>query len=81
MARSILLTVIGSMATLDRPIVPSVSQWYPVIWFRPAGPDGRPWWPPTYEGAPNTLRVVTMEDAAKRLALDLQRTLHSRGRT
>lgn len=63
-----------SMATLDRPMAPGINQWYPVIWFRPAGPDGRPWWPPTYEGAPNTLRVVTMNDAAKRLALDLQRT-------
>jgi hypothetical protein len=63
-----------SMATLDRPTVPGINQWYPVIWFRPSGPDGRPWWPPTYEGAPNTLRVVAMNDAAKRLALDLQRT-------
>lgn len=63
-----------SMATLDRPMAPGINQWYPVIWFRPAGPDGRPWWPPTYEGAPNMLRVVTMNDAAKRLALDLQRT-------
>jgi hypothetical protein len=63
-----------SMATLDRPMAPGINQWYPVIWFRPAGPDGRPWWPPTYEGAPNTLRVVTMNEAAKRLVLDLQRT-------
>jgi len=63
-----------SMATLDRPMAPGINQWYPVIWFRPASPDGRPWWPPTYEGAPNMLRVVTMNDAAKRLALDLQRT-------
>jgi hypothetical protein len=63
-----------SMATLDRPTVPGINQWYPVIWLRPSGPDGRPWWPPTYEGAPNTLRVVAMNDAEKRLALDLQRT-------
>jgi hypothetical protein len=63
-----------SMATLDRPTAPGINQWYPVIWLRPSGPDGRPWWPPTYEGAPNTLRMVAMNDAAKRLALDLQRT-------
>lgn len=63
-----------SMATLDRPTAPGINQWYPVIWLRPSGPDGRPWWPPTYEDAPTTLRVVTMNDAAKRLVLDLQRT-------
>lgn len=63
-----------SMATLDRPMAPGINQWYPVIWFRPAGPDGRPWWLLTYEGAPNTLRVVPMNDAAKRLTLDRQRT-------
>lgn len=62
-----------SMATLDRPMAPGISQWYPVIWLRPAGPDGRPWWPPTYEGAPDTLRVVTMNDAANRMVLELQR--------
>lgn len=73
--RAVLLRGEGrSMATLDRPMAPGINQWYPVIWFRPAGPDGRPWWPPTYEGAPTMLRVVTMNDAAKRLALDLQRT-------
>ena len=58
-------------ATLDRPMAPGVNQWYPVVWLRPQDPN-RPIWPPTYEGAPNTLRVVSFDQAEKRLALKLQ---------
>ena len=61
-----------AMATLDSPTAPGINQWYPVIYFRPADPERRIW-PPTYEGAPVTLRVVSMEQAAKRLAGNLQR--------
>lgn len=60
------------MATLDRPTAPGISQWYPVIYLRPQDPERRIW-PPSYEGAPVTLRVVSMEQAAKRLAENLQR--------
>jgi hypothetical protein len=58
-------------ATLDRPSAPGISQWYPVIYLRPQDPERRIW-PPTYEGAPNTLRVVSFDQAEKRLALKLQ---------
>jgi hypothetical protein len=58
-------------ATLDRPQAPGINQWYPVVWLRPQDPN-RPIWPPTYEGAPNTLRVVSFDQAEKRLALKLQ---------
>lgn len=61
-----------AMATLDRPTAPGISQWYPVIYLRPQDPERR-LWPPTYEGAPVTLRVVAMEQAAIRLAGNLQR--------
>lgn len=57
-------------ATLDRPSAPGINQWYPAIYLRPQ--DERRIWPPTYEGAPNTLRVVSFEQAAKRLVLKLQ---------
>jgi hypothetical protein len=57
-------------ATLDRPSAPGIDQWYPAIYLRPQ--DERRIWPPTYEGAPNTLRVVSFEQAAKRLVLRLQ---------
>jgi hypothetical protein len=57
-------------ATLDRPSAPGIDQWYPAIYLRPQ--DQRRIWPPTYEGAPNTLRVVSFEQAAKRLVLKLQ---------
>jgi hypothetical protein len=33
----------------------------------------RRYWPPTYEGAPNTLRVIAMQDASKRLILNLRK--------
>ena len=61
-----------AMATLDSPTAPGINQWYPVIYLRPQDPERRIW-PPTYEGAPLTLRVVSMEQAAKRLAGNLQR--------
>lgn len=59
------------MATLDRPAAPGINQWYPVIYLRPQDPERR-WWPPTYAGAPNTLRVVAMNQAVKRLVTSLQ---------
>ena len=59
-------------ATLDRPTAPGISQWYPVIYLRPQDPERRIW-PPTYEGAPITLRLVAMQNAAARLAMNLQR--------
>jgi hypothetical protein len=58
-------------ATLDRPTAPGINQWYPVIYLRPQDPERRIW-PPTYEGAPNTLRVVSFDQAAKRMTLNLQ---------
>lgn len=61
-----------AMATLDRPTAPGISQWYPVIYLRPQDPERRIW-PPTYEGAPLTLRLVAMEQAIMRLAGNLQR--------
>jgi hypothetical protein len=57
-------------ATLDRPSAPDINQWYPAIYLRPQ--DQRRIWPPTYEGAPNTLRVVSFDQAEKRLVLKLQ---------
>ncbi len=57
-------------ATLDRPSAPGIDQWYPAIYLRPQ--DERRIWPPTYAGAPNTLRVVSFEQAAQRLVLALQ---------
>lgn len=58
-------------ATLDRPSAPGINQWYPVIYLRPQDPERRIW-PPTYEGAPITLRMVSAMQAAKRLALNIQ---------
>ena len=59
-------------ATLDRPMAPGINQWYPVVWLRPMEPSRR-YWPPTYEGAGNTLRVIAMQDASKRLILNLRK--------
>jgi len=59
-------------ATLDRPMAPGVNQWYPVVWLRPMEPNRR-YWPPTFEGAPNTLRVISVEDASKRLMVNLRK--------
>lgn len=69
--RSLLQAEGRGWATLDRPMAPGVNQWYPVVWLRPQDPN-RPIWPPTYEGAPNTLRVVSFDQAQKRLTLKLQ---------
>lgn len=60
-----------AMATLDSPTAPGINQWYPVIYLRPQDPERRIW-PPTYEGAPITLRLVSMRQAAKRLTIHLQ---------
>ena len=71
-AERVLLKAEGrGWATLDRPSAPGINQWYPVIWLRPNDPARR-FWPPSYEGAPNTLRVIAMNDAAKRAILNLQ---------
>lgn len=59
-------------ATLDRPMAPGINQWYPVVWLRPMEPSRR-YWPPTFEGAGNTLRVISVEDASKRLILNLRK--------
>ncbi|MGH7206788.1 MAG: hypothetical protein ACREI2_11335 [Nitrospiraceae bacterium] len=68
----VLLRVEGrGWATLDRPMAPGINQWYPVIWLRPSDPNWR-WWPPTYAGAPNTLRVIAMNEAARRLVPNVQ---------
>jgi len=69
--RSLLRAEGRSWATLDRPMAPGINQWYPVIWRRPQDPNWR-WWPPTYAGAPNTLRVIAMNEAGKRLLMHLQ---------
>ena len=58
-------------ATLDRPAAPGINQWYPVIWRRPLEPNWR-WWPPSYEAAPTTLRVIAMNEAVKRMVSNLQ---------
>ncbi|MEO8338714.1 MAG: hypothetical protein ABI604_03230 [Nitrospirota bacterium] len=57
-------------ATLDRPSVPGIDQWYPAIFLRPQ--DERRLWPPTYAGALNMPRVVSFGQAAQRLVLTLQ---------
>jgi hypothetical protein len=57
-------------ATLDCPSAPGIDQWYPAVYLRPQ--EQRRIWPQTYEGAPNTLCVVSFEQTAKRLVLKLQ---------
>ena len=64
-------------ATLDRPAVPGIDHWYPVVYRRSQDPDRR-FWPPTYEGAPNMLRVVSFNQAAMRLTVKLQSTWRGR---
>ncbi|HKW86317.1 MAG TPA: hypothetical protein VJM82_04540, partial [Nitrospiraceae bacterium] len=44
----------------------------PLLLPEVASSRSRHWWPPTFAGAPNTLRVVAMNQAAKRLILNLQ---------
>jgi hypothetical protein len=58
-------------ATLDRPYAPGVSQRYPVVYVRPG--SRHVVWPPTWEGAPNTLRVVSLNLAGKDLVYRLSR--------
>lgn len=71
-ARQVLLYAQGrGFATLDRPAAPGINQWYPVVWLRPQYPSRR-YWPPTYAGAPNTLRVIAMNEAARRGVLSFQ---------
>jgi hypothetical protein len=69
--RTILRSEGRGWATLDRPAAPGINQWYPVIYLRPQDPERRIW-PPSFEGAPVTLRYVAMNLAAKRLVLNLQ---------
>jgi hypothetical protein len=78
-AERVLLEAEGrGWATLDRASAPGINQWYPVIWLRPSDPARR-YWPPSYEGAPNTLRVIAMKEAAKRLVLTVQEAwIHKR---
>jgi hypothetical protein len=60
-------------ATLDSPTAPGINQWYPVIYNRQMGlPTTRRYWPATFASARNTLRVVSMDDAAKHLLGKLQ---------
>jgi hypothetical protein len=61
-------------ATLDRPTAPGIDQWYPVVFMRPQDPPERFIWPPTYEGAPFTLRVVSFNQAAQRLSRKLEKS-------
>lgn len=56
-------------ATLVRPYVPGMSPRYPVVYIRPG--EQRRIWPPTWEGAPDTLRVVSFNLAGKALASKL----------
>ena len=68
----VVLRAVGSgFATLDRPAAPGINQWYPVIWLRPQDPARR-YYPPSSEGAPNTLRVIAIKEAAKRFVLKFQ---------
>jgi hypothetical protein len=57
-------------ATLDWPTALAINQWYPVVYLRPD--EAHHIWPPTYEGAPYTLRVVSFDQAEKRLRLKLR---------
>ena len=58
-------------ATLLRTYVPLMSSRYPVVYVRPG--SQRVVWPPTWEGAPNTLRVVSFNLAGKDLVYRLSR--------
>lgn len=58
-------------ATWHRPAVPGIDQWYLVVYLRPQDPERR-FRPPTYEGALDTLRLVSFEQAANRFMLKLQ---------
>jgi hypothetical protein len=58
-------------ATLDRPAMPAIDQWYPAVYLRPQDPDRR-FRPLTYEGALETLRGVSFTHAVNRLILKLE---------
>ncbi|HSA61924.1 MAG TPA: hypothetical protein VLE03_06760 [Nitrospiraceae bacterium] len=58
-------------ATLLRPYVPGMSPRYPVVYIRPG--DRQRVWPPTWEGSPDTLRVVSFNLAGKALINRLNR--------
>lgn len=58
-------------ATLDRPTAPDIQQWYPVVWKRPLNPNWH-FYPLTYEGAADSLRVIAMQEAVKRLIPNFQ---------
>jgi hypothetical protein len=57
-------------ATLFRTYAPLMSSRYPVIYLRPGQ---QRYWPPTWEGAPDTLRVVSFNLAGKNLVYRLSR--------
>ncbi len=58
-------------ATLLRTYAPLMSSRYPVIYIQPG--TQRVYWPPTWEGAPDTLRVVTYNLAGKNLVYKISR--------
>jgi hypothetical protein len=58
-------------ATLLRTYAPLMSSRYPVIHIQPG--SQRVYWPPTWEGAPDTLRVVTYNLAGKNLVYKISR--------
>lgn len=58
-------------ATLLRTYGPLMSSRYPVVYVRPG--SQRVVWPPTWEGSPNTLRVVSFDLAGKDLVYRLNR--------
>jgi hypothetical protein len=57
-------------ATLLRTYAPLMSSRYPVVYVRPGQ---HRYWPPTWEGAPDTLRVVSFDQAGKDLVYRLSR--------
>jgi hypothetical protein len=58
-------------ATLFRTYAPLMSSRYPVIRIQPG--SQRVYWPPTWEGGPDTLRVVTYNLAGKNLVYKISR--------
>jgi hypothetical protein len=58
-------------ATLLRTYAPLKSSRFPVVYVQPS--SQRVYWPPTWEGAPDTLRVVTYNLAGKNLVYKISR--------
>ena len=58
-------------ATLLRTYAPLKSSRYPVVYIQPG--SQRVYWPPTWEGAPDTLRVVSINLAGKNLVHKISR--------